>query len=41
MKITAEQKEYLENIYQKFLNDKKVLRMKEIPMHRGSNCYIF
>lgn len=40
MKIADEQKEYLENIYQKFLNDEKVLRMKEIPMHRGSNCYI-
>lgn len=40
MKINDEQKQYLENIYQKHLNNEKVLRMKEIPMHRGSNCYI-
>ena len=39
MKITIEQKEQLENIYQAFLNDEKILRMKEISMHRGSNCY--
>ena len=39
MKITPEQKEKLENIYQTFLHDEKVLRMKEISMHRGSNCY--
>ena len=39
MQITDEQKEKLENLYQSFLNDKKILRMKEISMHRGSNCY--
>ena len=39
MKITDEQKEKLENLYQSFLNDEKILRMKEISMHRGSNCY--
>ena len=39
MKITDAQKENLENIYQTFLNDEKILRMKEISMHRGSNCY--
>lgn len=39
MKITEEQKEKLENIYQAFLNDEKILRMKDISMHRGSNCY--
>ena len=39
MQITDEQKEKLENLYQSFLNDEKILRMKEISMHRGSNCY--
>ena len=39
MKITVEEKERLENIYQTFLNDEKILRMKDISMHRGSNCY--
>lgn len=40
MKLVQEQKDKLENIYQTFLNDDRILRMKEIPMHRGSNCYI-
>ena len=39
MKISIEEKNRLESIYQSFLNDPKILRMKEIPMHRGSNCY--
>lgn len=39
MKLSLEQKEKLENIYQSFLNDEKILRMKNIKMHRGSNCY--
>ena len=39
MKITQEQKDYLEKIYQTFLHDEKILKMKEVPMHRGSNCY--
>ena len=39
MKITEEKKEQLEKIYQAFLNNEKILRMKEISMHRGSNCY--
>ena len=39
MKITPEQKEQLEKIYQTFLHDEKVMQMKDIPMHRGSNCY--
>lgn len=37
--INELEKEKLENIYQSFLNNEKILRMKEIPMHRGSNCY--
>ena len=40
MKINKEQKEQLEKIYQTFLNDEKIKRMINIPMHRGSNCYI-
>ena len=40
MTITLEQKERLEKLYQSFLNDEKILRMKEISMHRGSNCYL-
>lgn len=39
MKISEEQKRELEEIYQQFLHDEKILKMKEIPMHRGSNCY--
>ena len=39
MKITEEEKSSLENLYQTFLNDEKILRMKDISMHRGSNCY--
>ena len=40
MKITPEKKEELENIYKEFLHNEKIQRMKLIPMHRGSNCYI-
>ena len=40
MKITEEEKSSLENLYQTFLNDEKILRMKDISMHRGSNCYL-
>ena len=39
MKITEQEKQRLENLYQTFLNDEKILRMKDIFMHRGSNCY--
>ena len=39
MKLNEEEKQKLENLYQSFLHDEKVMRMKEIPMHRGSNCY--
>ena len=39
MKISIAQKEKLENLYQSLLVDPKILAMKEIPMHRGSNCY--
>ena len=40
MEITPERKQDLEEIYQSFLNNEKILKMKEISMHRGSNCYI-
>ena len=40
MKITIEEQNRLETIYQAFLNDEKILRMKDISMHRGSNCYL-
>ena len=40
MEITPERKRELEDIYYYFLNHEKILKMKEISMHRGSNCYI-
>lgn len=40
MKISEEEKNRLEEIYQKLRNDEKVMNMKEVPMHRGSNCYL-
>ena len=40
MIINEETKKQLEDIYQSFLNDIRILKMKDIPMHRGSNCYI-
>ena len=40
MIIDLKTKQELENIYQRFLHDDRILRMKEIPMHRGSNCYL-
>lgn len=30
----------LNQIYESLLKDERILKMKEIPMHRGSNCYI-
>lgn len=39
MKITDEEKKTLESIYQTFLKDSKIQKMKDIPMHRGSNCF--
>ena len=40
MELTEERKQELEAIYQSFLHDEKILKMKEVSMHRGSNCYI-
>ena len=39
MKLTKEEKEQLEQLYQSLLNHELVKRMIDIPMHRGSNCY--
>ena len=38
--LTKEQKGELEELYQTFLHDEKIMRMQEIQMHRGSSCYI-
>lgn len=38
--LTEQEKKELEDIYQRFLHDEKVMRMEEIQMHRGSSCYI-
>ena len=40
MKLTLEEKQSLEDIYQDFLHNEKIQQMKEVPMHRGSNCYV-
>ena len=40
MIISDERKKELEDIYQSFLHDEKIANMKNISMHRGSNCYI-
>ncbi len=39
-KFDLQAKQELENLYQEFLNNELILKMKDIPMHRGSNCYI-
>lgn len=35
-----DKKKHLEDLYQNLLKDEHVLKMKEVPMHRGSNCYM-
>ena len=40
VKLKESQKQELEDIFQRFLNDPKIQRMKDIPMHRGSNTYL-
>ena len=40
MELTEQEKQRLEEIYQKYLHDEKIMKMQEIPMHRGSNCYM-
>ena len=38
--LSREEKEKLEIIYYRYLNDDLIARMKDIPMHNGSNCYL-
>ena len=40
MLLTEERKQKLEETYQFYLHNKDVLRMQEIPAHRGSNVYL-
>ena len=40
MIISEKERQELEEIYQSLLNDDRVKQMIDIPMHRGSNCYI-
>lgn len=40
MKLDEVTKNKLEEIYKSFLNNPKIKVMANIPMHRGSNCYI-
>ena len=39
MRITEVEKRELEEIYSFFYTDEKIQKMKEIPMHRGSNTF--
>ena len=39
-RLTNEEKSHLEEVYKQFLNDERILKMKQYTMHRGSNCYI-
>lgn len=39
-KLSLEEKEKLEIIYYSYLNNPLIDKMKDISMHRGSNCYI-
>ena len=38
--VSLEEKEKLETIYYSYLNNPLIDRMKDVSMHRGSNCYI-
>ena len=40
MKLSIEEKNHLEELYQRYLHDDKIKRMIDVPMHRGSNCYL-
>ena len=40
MVLSIEEKIELEEMFVAFLNDERIQRMKQIPMHRGSNCYL-
>ena len=38
--ISESLKERLEELYQSFLHDERVLKMQEFIIHRGTNCYL-
>ena len=40
MLLKEERKQSLENTYQFYLHHEAILKMKEIPAHRGSNVYL-
>ena len=40
MTLTKERKESLQKTYQYFLHHEDILKMKDIPAHRGSNVYL-
>ena len=40
MRLSLEEKQKLIDIYNSFYHDERILKMKEIPMHRGSNCFL-
>ena len=40
MKLSVEEKQKLEDLYSFFFNNEHIQKMKEIPMHRGSNTFI-
>ena len=39
MKISEQERIELEELYQTFLNDERIKKMRDINMHRGSNTY--
>ena len=40
MKLSPQEKQELETIYLSFKENEKIQRMKKVPMHRGSSCFI-
>lgn len=40
MRLTEERKQKLEETYRHYLHDERVLKMKDVPAHRGSNTYL-
>ena len=38
--LSLETKKHLEEIYQRFLHDEKILQMKDIYIHNGTSCYL-
>ena len=40
MKVSFQEKQELEDIYHSFKENEKIQRMKQVPMHRGSNCFL-